>query len=302
MFWLEATWFLPALVSLYYGRSALNSAKMNTIFAILLFFSLLIMYLCGFEFITTIGLSTLSPIIYYHYKYNSGTSNFVRTVSSIFIVSFLAFFVASALQAAKIAKSFPEGLDYIKVIAIKNVVSKDPAMVAKIACSDKFMQIVNPEDCADEYIKSQKASPLTVVGTYFAFRHLLPWVDQLDAPIRPGVKESLKRVLKDRSVIQLLKMFRSLDSSDKWRLLFVAAQSIIFICFIALLAVKLADASVPPHWRWLIVLSFLAPLSWFFLAKAHSYIHTHLNYVLWYIGFMPFSVLFIVSSKVGEHR
>lgn len=31
---------------------------------------------------------------------------------------------------------------------------------------------------------------------------------------------------------------------------------------------------------------FAATVSWFFLAKAHSYIHTHLNYVLWYFGFV----------------
>ncbi len=33
-----------------------------------------------------------------------------------------------------------------------------------------------------------------------------------------------------------------------------------------------------------------APISWFVLAKAHSYVHTSLNYVLWYFGFIPIIV------------
>ena len=31
----------------------------------------------------------------------------------------------------------------------------------------------------------------------------------------------------------------------------------------------------------------LIPISWFVLAKGHSHIHTHMNYVLWYLGFIP---------------
>lgn len=34
------------------------------------------------------------------------------------------------------------------------------------------------------------------------------------------------------------------------------------------------------------VVFFLISVSWFCLAKAHSYIHTHMNYALWYFGFI----------------
>jgi hypothetical protein len=37
----------------------------------------------------------------------------------------------------------------------------------------------------------------------------------------------------------------------------------------------------------LIITTMLAPLSWFVLMKGHSAIHVHLNYVLWYMGFVP---------------
>jgi hypothetical protein len=42
-----------------------------------------------------------------------------------------------------------------------------------------------------------------------------------------------------------------------------------------------------------LVLAFLpVPISWFVLAKSHSFIHTHINFVMWYLGFM--AVLFTV--------
>ena len=42
---------------------------------------------------------------------------------------------------------------------------------------------------------------------------------------------------------------------------------------------------------------FLATISWFCLAKSHSYIHTHMNYVLWYFGFVQ-TCLYIISEKI----
>lgn len=36
----------------------------------------------------------------------------------------------------------------------------------------------------------------------------------------------------------------------------------------------------------LYALSFIATFSWYALAKSHSYIHLHMNYVLWYFGFV----------------
>jgi hypothetical protein len=41
-------------------------------------------------------------------------------------------------------------------------------------------------------------------------------------------------------------------------------------------------------------LTFLSPpISWFVLAKGHSYIHTHINFVLWYLGFAAILLMVI---------
>ncbi len=42
----------------------------------------------------------------------------------------------------------------------------------------------------------------------------------------------------------------------------------------------------------------LVPLSWHVLAKAHSAQHTHMNYVLWYLGFVPALVYVAMNSAV----
>lgn len=47
----------------------------------------------------------------------------------------------------------------------------------------------------------------------------------------------------------------------------------------------------------LYIVSFLTSVSWFCLAKGHSYVHTFLNYVLWYFGFVQVC-LYIIINKI----
>lgn len=50
------------------------------------------------------------------------------------------------------------------------------------------------------------------------------------------------------------------------------------------------------------MLALAAPISWFILAKSHSYIHTHLNFILWYVLTLP--VLFwtlIMNTRFLYH-
>ncbi|GAA1701505.1 hypothetical protein GCM10009792_22240 [Microcella alkalica] len=52
---------------------------------------------------------------------------------------------------------------------------------------------------------------------------------------------------------------------------------------------------------WLLGISFAISASWYFLAKGHSYIHTHINFVLWYLPFVPV-LWFIVIDFLSEGR
>ena len=45
---------------------------------------------------------------------------------------------------------------------------------------------------------------------------------------------------------------------------------------------------------------FITSVSWFYLGKSHSYIHRHMNYVLWYFGFIQTCFYIIVNRIVRQ--
>ncbi|MCQ2515581.1 MAG: hypothetical protein MJ094_01800 [Saccharofermentans sp.] len=47
----------------------------------------------------------------------------------------------------------------------------------------------------------------------------------------------------------------------------------------------------------LYAITFLTSISWFVLAKNHSYIHTHMNFVMWYFGFVQVC-LYVILDKI----
>lgn len=49
---------------------------------------------------------------------------------------------------------------------------------------------------------------------------------------------------------------------------------------------------------WMYLTFFIVSVSWFVLAKPHSYIHLHLNYVLWYFGYVQICI-YIISKQIG---
>jgi hypothetical protein len=49
----------------------------------------------------------------------------------------------------------------------------------------------------------------------------------------------------------------------------------------------------------MIVFFFSVPVSWFVLAKGHSFVHTHMNYVLWYFGFVQ-ALLYVAMVFVFD--
>lgn len=76
-------------------------------------------------------------------------------------------------------------------------------------------------------------------------------------------------------------------------------------CFLAGLvfvfnAKKGAGIEVSENFLW--VWSLLIPLSWFILAKGHSYLHTHINFVLWYFGFVQVSLYLILKFLIKNRK
>jgi hypothetical protein len=48
--------------------------------------------------------------------------------------------------------------------------------------------------------------------------------------------------------------------------------------------------------KYFLALSFLGPISWYFVFKGHSAIHYHLNFILWYLFFIPASFIAIINN------
>ena len=48
----------------------------------------------------------------------------------------------------------------------------------------------------------------------------------------------------------------------------------------------------------LYIITFITSISWLVLAKSHSYIHTHISYVLWYFGFVQVCFYIILNKFI----
>jgi hypothetical protein len=52
----------------------------------------------------------------------------------------------------------------------------------------------------------------------------------------------------------------------------------------------------------LYALSFFGSISWLVLAKSHSYIHTHINFIIWYFGFIQICIYILLDKAIRIFR
>ena len=142
-------------------------------------------------------------------------------------------------------------------------------------------------------MESLTASPLKVVGRYFVAADFLPWLGYHN--ITNSEKDTIKSIYKNPGTLFLYKTF---DEFDFLGILGKVLSVIIFLLFI--LYVFITSTRVGLNTLIVFAASLLAPLSWYILAKGHSDIHTNLNYILWYLPFIPFGFLLVYESKVSK--
>ena len=78
--------------------------------------------------------------------------------------------------------------------------------------------------------------------------------------------------------------------------------SIICIVPLCILGYEIKCKNLDYELTALYIVFFLTSISWFCLAKSHSYIHTPMNYVLWYFGFVQICFYIIVDKIVCVFR
>jgi hypothetical protein len=92
------------------------------------------------------------------------------------------------------------------------------------------------------------------------------------------------------SIVDVLVMYFSMDISGIFALLLLGTSVAIFIH-------KYRNKRYPYDKDfWLFILSFLTCISWFVLGKSHSFGHLHMNFVMWYMGFIQVCVYVVVKD------
>ncbi|ABM02304.1 hypothetical protein Ping_0446 [Psychromonas ingrahamii 37] len=285
LYWAMFTWFIPILITFYLSHSAFKSSKRLLIMSCLLIISFLIKFLCGYEYITTIAITSCLPIFYWGFKTKVTNVKIIYVLSSV-IFSFLAAFIISLVLYSSVY-----GSSNLEKIVTKRVLYSDIQKQINDYCKDNKTQ-----DCKDEFIKdyapSLNANPIKVVATYFKFRSFLPWSGPQDGEVISADKIKIKKWIKQP---YLYENIINLEKQSYKYMLETVLNMILFLIFNILICRK-AMKSQDKKDIILIATAFLAPISWYALAKGHSYLHTHINYILWYILYVPLGMAYLLKN------
>jgi hypothetical protein len=289
LYWVEATWFLPAVITFFFGKSSFTSANAALTMGVALFVAFLVKFLCGYEYLTTIALSACVPLAYYTVQYRFGVKRGLLQLMTCGISMSLAFLVALSLHARLLSTDSDTPFNDIVLVAKKRLSTQNTPSLAflKEACKDER----NPEECQNIIEQSLMSNRFLVTAKYFAMPHFIPWIDR--ATWNPSDKAALKEVRDNPTLKSIQSAISRISFQSAFFLASIAASIVTFLLFnffVCRAAYKRMDSLSAG-----LLMSLLAPLSWFFLVKGHSYIHYHMNYVLWYLLYVPFGMLLIAD-------
>jgi hypothetical protein len=285
LYWVPVTWFLPLAVSMYFSNKIFTSSTSMIAMVISLFLSFLVKFLCGYEYITTIFIASFVPILYQGLKSKIP----LIKISKIFFLTLLIFIIslstAMGIHIKSNFESIPSGIDFLIEKSASRTYSTDP---------DTFE---NPR-----IRDSLNSNGLMVVARYMTtFYDFLPWLPSIrDISVLENDKDIkiLKEVYSKPSLRTLQDSVFKTSNYLKFALLSVIISSLSFLVLIGFIFRLWFKIGFPL--KAVILISSIAPISWFFLAKAHSYIHYQLNYVLWYLPFIPYSLAILVENFINR--
>ena len=155
------------------------------------------------------------------------------------------------------------------------------------------------EDCKQESELFLSVSRLEVLLRYFVFRNLIPWIGNVEMFVKGDFKEHLKDIWLAKNYSKIKFIFKEYGFIDFLPLFVILLNTPLFLFFILCCCVSILKD--PKDLRNLIILgSFLASISWFLLAKKHSFMHMHLCYVVWTMAFIPFSTLVLIDKRINK--
>lgn len=256
LWWSLWSFYVPVVAMMYYIRTkpTLSTVQMFTI-GIIVFVTVFVKCLItGYEYITTTLVMMVVPIVYYL---------MCARVNRQLALQCLALIGVSACLSIL----FSFGILCMQIAAVEGDVW---AGVNHIVYSFQKRTHIEPidwevGDLPADFAPSLEANTITVVGKYF----IGTYFDATNyLPASPFVA---KYWLKIR-YIYLFGLFVLVSIVLYYRLQRHGGAE----------AVK-QRALLTTTW-----VSMLAPLSWFVIFKAHSYIHTHMNFIVWQMPFIFF--------------
>jgi len=307
-------YFVPFLISFYYSKK-INSSKLNLIFfLILLYVIFLFKSLIGYDYLSTIVLASMIPITYYYLKNNLSIKRLLVNLFLIFFVSVLSFSTSVIIHANSM-KDQADPFNWIYYAAAKRLSSDNPEKLAKETCfkllsKDEMELDTNNKayiDCYNEFVTSLSVSRLEVFSKYMLARNIIPFLGSIEIKLNQNQETELKEIYYDSSLSIIDKGLRATNYGLKRYKEFNFLQvfsvfinfiisPIVFLLLFALYLYKTLNSNFKNLIFNLFVL--LPPISWFLLAKGHSYITTYqLTFVLWYIFSVPYMVAILFSEE-----
>ena len=228
LYWVSFTWFLPML----FGIMSMNHHRMRIFTYILLFLSVALKALCGYEYISNVMMcAVLFPLVEY---LGCPLWDTLRRKQMFRVTLGTGFFAAAGFAAAFIFHAYVRGNGSI-IQGVSEIYHADALRRTLGLAGDK---------------NAMKASLHIVLARYF-----LP--------------------------------------PSGWGVVSVAVLSALSLYD----AKKRHNVSVK-HDAYLLSLSFWSSLSWFVLAKVHSYVHIHINHVLWMLPFIPTALYVFLRQRI----
>jgi hypothetical protein len=263
LWWSTWAFYLPMAVVMHYlRRNRVPTNRQLVRFGILITIVVFIKCLFnGYEYITTTLIMMMVPYVYYSYLDMISLRRFSLGLLSAALASGLAIILSFSIlffQIASVTGKFQDGIDHVVYSLQKRTYADSKNFPA-------------------QYAPSYEANPIAVVvnylkGTFFNANNYLSTSNPL--------------------VSRFIFHFRYL-------------YLVIFLLIVSIyLYFRGNRGDTEREWQRAMALllaswfSILAPLSWFIIFKAHSFIHTHMNNLVWQMPFTLFCfAVFGVSAK-----
>lgn len=267
LWWSTWAFYMPMSAVFFYLKSEtvpdnLNIKKLS---AIVFTTTLIKCIFNGYEYITTTFVMTCVPIVYYFIRQQSKVSNLFYALVAIGVGAFLAIllsFVMLSAQIASVEGDMTKGITHILDSFQRRAYALNPGDF--------------PSEEASLRSSLRQVLDMYVFNSFFTSRNFSFQGKDIIIEIR------YSELIIAFAIVSVLLYSRRLFSSSRQD---------------SKIEQQKQNALLGATW-----FSILAPLSWFIVFKAHSYLHPHMNYIVWQMPFtiMGFAVVGFFIGKVWD--